>query len=616
MTALVLFLAGCATPAAVDPADDDSFPDLPDDDDSGPPDDDDSSPDDDDTGPDDDDATPPDDDDATPDDDDAVPPDDDDAAPNDDDATPPNDDDATLPDDDDDVTPDDDDATSPAPLPYPARDPMQIKGIQPDYWPNPDEISGNNTGGVAMNLVWAGWEPSVQAPPCAPASQQEYGGRCFEVDATVEAAIEDWTDRGLVVTAVVYGTPAWARTVAPCSPVASGFEIFCVADDPADYARFAGMLADRYDGLSGHGRIADFVIQNEVNSNDWYDIGCGQGTPCDTGAWLDRYAADWNGAYDAIVAEQPFARVLASTTHHFDLAFDQPSSTNPLLSVKTLLQGLDARTGGRPWRVAYHPYAPNLTSPEFSADDLPRVTYGNLGVLAGWLRATFPARPSAWEIHLTESGINSLSPNSSEAAQADAVCDSFRAVLGTPGIESYIYHRMRDHPTEVAAGLGLGLRRTDDTAKPAWATWAMANRADLTPPQVDCGFESLPHVRLKRGNLGARGHWITSRLLPPGFTEESQTGWRLYRTEQPGSTLLFECAVGAPGSSHSFPTPDPGCEGQQTMGPMGWILDAPGVDTVALYRCYSSSAGDHLVTSNANCEGWALESLLGYALVP
>jgi hypothetical protein len=496
--------------------------------------------------------------------------------------------------------------TEPEPLPYPERTPMRIKAIQPDFWRDPAELIGNNIGGVAVNLVWAAWEPEDRSPTrCDGGPEASYQGRCFTIDPAVDRAIRTYSEAGVVVTAVVYGTPAWARNGRDCSTPAPGFEVFCAPNDAEAYGRFVGFLAWRYSGLLGHGRLSDFVIHNEVNSNTWFDIGCGGGRPCDADAWVNTYADSYLAAYDAVKAEQPHAKILISLDHHFGEGSAQPNIDQPIISGQRVIEGVARRAGEREWQVAYHPYPPNLLSPDFSPYDLPKVTYGNLGALVGWLRARFPHDPHAWRVMLTESGINSAGRQSSEAAQATAVCDTLYNALGTPGVDNYIYHRMSDHPDELAGGLGLGLRRPDGSAKPAWVVWASANRDDLRPPQLSCGFEHLPYIELTRSS-GRSGHWASSRRPPSGFNEEQR--WHIAREREPNTTLLFECQVG----QHNLLTPDVNCEGLPNLGPVGYVWEEAGDGRVALYRCYVPSTGDHLVSEDEGCEGHTTERLLGY----
>jgi hypothetical protein len=259
--------------------------------------------------------------------------------------------------------------------------------------------------------------------------------------------------------------------------------------------------------------------------------------------------------------------------------------------------------GSRQWRVAFHSYPPNLLAPDFSPLDFPKVTFGNLGVLAGWLRQTFPSSPHAWEIQLTENGINALAP-SSPALQASQLCAAFENVLGTPGIESFIYHRMRDHSAETAAGLGLGLRDESGNARPAWATWALANRND----QLSCGFQHLPWARLTRSHHATQGHWVSTRRAPAGFTAESS--YRIERESKPGTTLLYECQVGA----HNLLSPALDCEGQTMLGPVGWVHTSQQPGMVPLYRCRVGAGQDHFVSTSATCEGQVVEQQLGWVL--
>lgn len=502
----------------------------------------------------------------------------------------------------------------PPPLPYPNRTPWQIKAIQPDFWPNRQEIIGNKAGGIAANMVWASWQPAFKKPPCKTKSEVAYEGACFTINKGVEAEIAAYSKAGLVVSGIFWGVPEWARIPAKdCSPAGGdpAFKVFCAPKQASDFGRFVGFIADRYDGLHGVGRVADFVIHNEVNANSWFDIGCGDGKACSVSKWLDVYAANYNAAYDRVTKHQPQARVLISLMHAWNKSHDKPAASSPVLSGQTFLEGFAKRVGKRSWRVAWHPYPSNLLSPAFDAldhDKHGKVTYGNPGVLVGWLHKHFANVPSALEVQFTESGVNSIGPQSNNAGQADGVCRSLTNVLATPGVINYIYHRMKDHPVEVKQGLGLGLWNVDGKNKLAWSTWALANNADLKPSKLDCGFQHLPYVLLRRGYKSGKGHWASSTLLPAGFKKEKT--WRLLRAQKPGTKLIFACQVGG----HNLLSPSPACENLTPLGPVGWVHNKKAAGLVPLNRCRIGPGADHFVSSDGKCEGQVFEQTLGWVL--
>ena len=263
--------------------------------------------------------------------------------------------------------------------------------------------------------------------------------------------------------------------------------------------------------------------------------------------------------------------------------------------------------GNRQWALAYHPYPPSLLRAEFSRNDWPKITFGNINRLVGWLMQKYPNTPSAHKVYLTENGINSLSPNSDQNKQHDQLCVAFQTILATPNIDLFIYHRLKDHPAETQSGLGLGLIDVNNQFKRAWSLWALSNRFDVTPSKMSCGFESLPYVVLTRAIHPVNGHLTTTRPLPSGYKAERT--WKLFRESQPNTKLIFECVRSI--DQRNFPSAQSSCENQEAWGPLGYVYVNANANAKAIYRCRAGS--DYFVSPDAACENTTNEGLLGYA---
>ena len=193
---------------------------------------------------------------------------------------------------------------------YPNR--KSIKGLQPDFQPI-NQIIGNAVHTVAINFIWSNWQPTLKKSSCS-SSEFLYSGLCYKLDIGLIDVIKTYTNSEIMVTGIFYGVPSWARR--PCSTVVD--QIFCAPTDEGViyYGLFVKFIAYYFNGENGNGRVADFVIHNEVNAIEWFNFGCDNGN-CDIDLWTSIYAQSYNQAYDNVLKEQKNAKVLISFLHDF-----------------------------------------------------------------------------------------------------------------------------------------------------------------------------------------------------------------------------------------------------------------------------------------------------------
>ena len=138
-----------------------------------------------------------------------------------------------------------------------------------------------------------------------------------------------------MITGIFYGVPAWTRR--SCSVAVD--PIFCALtkERAVYYGLFVKFIAHYFNGENGNGRVADFVIHNEVNCVDWFNYGFDNGN-CDIDLWTSVYAQSYNEAYDNVILEQKNDRILISFLHDFFSDLDNKRKyTHSTISCKTFL---------------------------------------------------------------------------------------------------------------------------------------------------------------------------------------------------------------------------------------------------------------------------------------
>lgn len=172
-----------------------------------------------------------------------------------------------------------------------------------------------------------------------------------------------------------------------------------------------------------------------------------------------------------------------------------------------------------------------------------------------------------------------------------------------------------------------GFLRNNRGSVTSWlpALEAYYGRGTSTPSTWDIGWTILyptpANIPFKRYfSSSTHTHWVTTGSVPATYNLESTQGYLSF-APQSGARPLYSCQAGGsvvPGGAQ-FISLDVNCEGQTPgiLGLTGYIYypQPSGFSTVALYRCslLYGNINDHFVSSDPGCEGHNNDGLLGYA---
>jgi hypothetical protein len=152
---------------------------------------------------------------------------------------------------------------------------------------------------------------------------------------------------------------------------------------------------------------------------------------------------------------------------------------------------------------------------------------------------------------------------------------------------------------------------------PSWAatpaeaaTSAAAGTWILMPMESTPGaLTELPFNQYFNGRI----HEVTTGWVDEGggFQLQMNIGHLSVNPTGRASRVFYGCKSG---ESDYFVSLDVNCEGRRVLGKQGYgyATPVPGLNLVAIYRCFSGS--DHFVSLDPNCEGQTTDARLGYIL--
>lgn len=314
-----------------------------------------------------------------------------------------------------------------------------------------------------------------------PTVHYNYNGKTYAFNglriAEFDNIFKRLTNKGVIITAVLLNdkNSAYPQLVHPNAGGGSApYYMFNAANESGcEYLEaVATFLANRYSG-SGHGKISNWVIGNEINARaawNYMDY-------TDVSTYAQEYAKVFRIFYNGIKSVNAGANVYIS----LDQLWDRNLSAKDAYDAKDVLDAFNADIslkGNIDWGLAHHPYPVPLTWPKFwampsnyrsmnlvrNSTDTPYITVQNIHVLTDYMKRSEMLNPEGEvrSIALTEVGFGS---DHGEELQAAAFAYAYKIASNNQHIDMFILNKQADMAVEMAQGLSLGINRTDGSHK-------------------------------------------------------------------------------------------------------------------------------------------------------
>lgn len=295
-----------------------------------------------------------------------------------------------------------------------------------------------------------------------------YNGRNYAFNGQIIAEYDyiftSLTNRGITTTAIVLNDISSHPELIHPKARSGGhapYYAFNAADESGTetIAAIASFLASRYSG-TGHGKVMNWVIGNEINArSEWNHI-----EHMSTPDYVDEYARAFRIFYNAFLSVNGNARVYISLDQQWGKSLYSKNGYGSKEILDEFNRNLKAE-GNIDWGLAQHPYNYPLTSAKAwqsngkyvqENENTPVITIKNLHVLTDYLQKPEMLTEDGEVRHLILSEMGYTSSQGQELQSASFVY-AYKMIEANQYVDSMLFSRETDAPSEVAQGLDLGL---------------------------------------------------------------------------------------------------------------------------------------------------------------